>query len=112
MAAINVPQPSSRLRAEMNGMFAEPVNVLLNIPQIIPYLWDVFLGNQMIGKVVGSIQIGDAHRLSMEIKTADGTIVCRKPDVVVIDGFLPGNLEHGTNQMTEKSTVAENRDAM
>src|ERR1041385_1298015 len=70
------------------------------------------LSDQAIGKVIGSIQIGNTNRVFVKIKTADGAIVCRKPNVILVDSFLPGNVEDGANQMTEKSAMAENGDAM
>ncbi len=66
----------------------------------------------MIGKMIRSIQIRDAHAAIAEIKTANGAIVCREPNVITIYNFLPRNLEDGADQMPKESTMTENGDAM
>jgi len=72
----------------------------------------VLLSDQMIRKVVCSIQIGHAHLTGAEVKAANGAIVQREPGLQSVRGVTPGCVEDGEYQMAKKSTMTENGDAM
>src|SRR5688572_20940065 len=68
--------------------------------------------NQMIGQVIGAVQIGDGNLIPAHIQTADGTVIQYKPVFHALCSLPPGHIEDRTHQMHKKTTMTDQRHAL